>query len=57
MNRNYQKEAMLANKKNAELQEQVFAYQALYDDAVQKLKQYEDQGEQEGKVHVVEANE
>lgn len=43
MERNYQKEAMLANKKNAELQELVFAYQAMYDDAVQKLKQYEEQ--------------
>lgn len=57
MERNYQKEAMLANKKNAELQELVFAYQAMYDDAVEKLKAYESNQLQEGKIHVVEGEE
>lgn len=42
MERNYQKEYALAMSKVAELQEQVFAYQAVYDDAVQKLKEYEE---------------
>lgn len=65
MERNYQKEAILANKKNAELQELVFAYQAMYDDAVQKLKQYEgkqtepaiEQSHDLSRIHVVEAEE
>ncbi|MFA7745098.1 hypothetical protein [Salinicoccus roseus] len=55
MERNYRKEVALANKKNAELQEQVFAYQALYDDAMQKLKQFEEESEG-NKVHIVEAD-
>lgn len=36
LERNYQKEYVLALKKIAELQEQLFAYQAMLDDAVSK---------------------
>ena len=36
MERNYQKEYALAMKKIAELQELVFAYQAMLDDAISK---------------------
>lgn len=36
MERNYQKEYVLALKKVAELQEQVFVYQSLLDDAINK---------------------
>ena len=36
MERNFQKEYALAMKKVAELQEQVFAFQAMLDDAVSK---------------------
>lgn len=41
MERNYQKEYALAMKKVAELQEQVFAYQSMLDDAATKLKESE----------------
>ena len=36
LKRNYQKEYVLALKKVAELQEQVFVYQSLLDDAINK---------------------
>ena len=36
MQRNYKKEYSLALKKIAELQELVFAYQSMYDDAVKE---------------------
>ena len=41
MERNYQKEHALAVKKIAELQELVFAYQSMLDDAATKLKENE----------------
>lgn len=41
MERNYQKEYALAVKKIAELQELVFAYQSMLDDAATKLKENE----------------
>ena len=41
MERNYQKEYALAMSKVAELQEQVFAYQSMLDDAATKLKENE----------------
>ena len=41
MERNYQKEYALAMKKVAELQELVFAYQSMLDDAATKLKENE----------------
>lgn len=37
MERNYQKEHALAVKKIAELQELLFAYQAMYDDVLNEL--------------------
>ena len=41
MERNYKKEYALAMKKVAELQELVFAYQSMLDDAATKLKENE----------------
>ena len=41
MERNFQKEYSLAMKKIYELQEQVFAYQSMLDDAATKLKENE----------------
>lgn len=41
LERNYQKEYALAMSKVAELQEQVFAYQSMLDDAATKLKENE----------------
>ncbi len=46
MERNYQKEYALAMKKVAELQELVFAYQSMLDDAISKDTEDSTQAEQ-----------